>query len=170
MKPACYGIIAAAVLFPAALFGHGVEVYDADGETTGAAHTVRFMYSTGEPMMYAKIFLYPPSNPRTEILQSIADRNGYFSFVPDESGEWRISAEDGMGHKGEIMLSAGGVEALSGESENAAGQRGKPAPFHLLILKLFDLIPDRIHDISIRYQQLRTQHGDPYLYRWRLFR
>ena len=127
MRPACYGIIAAAVLFPAALFGHGVEVYDADGETTGAAHTVRFMYSTGEPMMYAKIFLYPPSNPRTEILQSIADRNGYFSFVPDESGEWRISAEDGMGHKGEITVAAGAAENQAAVVTGNSPGKGGPA-------------------------------------------
>jgi nickel transport protein len=131
MKPACYAIIAAAAFFPAALFAHGVEVYEVSGETAGAVRTLRFVYSTGEPMMYAKIFLYPPSSPRTEILQSIADRGGYFSFVPDEDGEWRICAEDGMGHKGEIALAAGAVEnpgaVLTGTSPGKTGiAAGKP--------------------------------------------
>ena len=131
MKPARYAIIAAAALFPAALFGHGVGVHEVSGETAGAVRTLRFMYSTGEPMMYAKIFLYPPSSPRTEVLQSIADRSGYFSFVPDEGGEWRISAEDGMGHKGEITVAAGAVEnpgtAVTGNSSGKSGPvAGKP--------------------------------------------
>jgi nickel transport protein len=145
MKPACYGIIAAAVLFPAALFGHGVEVYEAGGETAGMVHTVRFMYSTGEPMMYAKIFLYPPSSPRTEILQSIADRRGYFSFVPDENGEWRISAEDGMGHKGEITVAAGAAEnqaaAVRGNSPGKSGTAaGRKPPLPLAMVLGLSLI------------------------------
>jgi nickel transport protein len=101
---------------------------------TGAAgfgtETVRFMYSTGEEMAYTLVRVYAPSKPAVEILQSITDRNGYYSFVPDEEGEWRITAEDDMGHKGEIKLIAGS----SGEAVTAAGggTGGVPMTFRVL--------------------------------------
>jgi nickel transport protein len=102
---------AALFLLPAALFGHGVEVREA-GAPEGL-RAVEFRYSTGEPMMYAKIRLFPPSRPETEILQTITDRRGFFYFLPDEPGPWRIEAEDGMGHKGKITVSvAGGGEGV----------------------------------------------------------
>jgi nickel transport protein len=122
----------AAVLFllPAALFGHGVEVYDT-GAPAGL-RTVQFRYSTGEPMMYAKIKLFPPSRPETEILQTVADRRGFFCFLPDEPGSWRVEAEDGMGHKGTITVSvAEGGEGISppagrGASGGSGSAAGKP--------------------------------------------
>jgi uncharacterized GH25 family protein len=51
-------------------------------------------------MLFAKVKVFPPSSPDAPARESIADRNGYFSFVNDEPGEWRLTAEDGMGHKG----------------------------------------------------------------------
>jgi uncharacterized GH25 family protein len=96
--------VMAALLFPAMLAAHGVEVSHVTGVQT---ETVRFMYSTGEAMSFAIIRTYAPSRPDIETVQSITDRNGYFSFVPDEEGEWLVSAEDGMGHKGSITVAVG---------------------------------------------------------------
>jgi hypothetical protein len=124
-------ILAAFFLFPEAAVGHGVEVYDITDNTPGVTRTVHFKYSTGEPMMYAIIKLYPPSKPEVEILQSITDRNGYFSFVPDEDGEWLITAEDGMGHKGTITLTV--------EQEAAAGTAAAKSKTPLVIRIVFGL-------------------------------
>lgn len=110
--------LGAGIFLPGSIHAHGVEVYDATGEGTPAV--VRFMYSTGEPMMYAKVKLYPPSRPDVESLQSVTDRKGIFSFIPDEEGEWRIDAEDGMGHRGTITLFvAPGIPETA--AETAAG-------------------------------------------------
>jgi nickel transport protein len=97
-----------ALLFPAILAAHGVEPSVATGTTGFGTETVRFIYSTGEEMAYTLVRVYAPSGPGTEILQSITDRNGYYSFVPDEEGEWRITAEDDTGHRGEIKLTVAG--------------------------------------------------------------
>ena len=124
-EAAAFGVVFLAALFcaPAALFAHGVEVDRLSRAGTGAVETVRFAYTTGEPMMYAKIRLYPPSQPEVDIYQGLADRNGLFSFMPDEAGLWRVSAEDGMGHKGEITLETAGGGAGAG---TAGGRGGKP--------------------------------------------
>jgi nickel transport protein len=109
LKPApLLVLLAAALVFPAALAAHGVEVSLVTGETELGGETVRFMYSTGEEMSFAIIRIFAPSRPDVETLQSLTDRNGYFSFIPDEPGEWRVSAEDDMGHRGEIRINVGG--------------------------------------------------------------
>jgi nickel transport protein len=77
-------------------------------------------------MMYAKVKLFPPSSPETEVLSGIADRRGFFCFMPDEAGEWRLEAEDGMGHKGTIAIRAGAPGA-SGESAGSSPPGGKPS-------------------------------------------
>ncbi|MDR2491084.1 MAG: hypothetical protein LBD20_06750 [Spirochaetaceae bacterium] len=118
-------VLAALLLIPAAVWAHGV---DTARVTAGAAETVRFTYTTGEPMMYAQIRLYPPSSPETDVYQSLADRNGLFSFTPDEAGAWRVTAEDGMGHKGEITVEAAGAvgEAAGGGAAGVSAGGAKP--------------------------------------------
>ncbi|MDR1615293.1 MAG: hypothetical protein LBS26_07005, partial [Campylobacteraceae bacterium] len=69
---------AAALLLPAFLFSHGVEV----SEAQNSAKVIRFSYSDNTPMMYAKVKLYPPSNPKIETVKSLTDKNGFFAFVP----------------------------------------------------------------------------------------
>jgi uncharacterized GH25 family protein len=113
-----------ALLFPAMLFAHGVEISLATN--TVPIETVRFMYSTGEAMSVAIIRVYAPSKPEVETVQSITDRNGYFSFVPDEAGQWQITAEDGMGHKGAIMVSTeNGAAGENPRAEMAPGVTSK---------------------------------------------
>lgn len=99
-----FAILGAGIVFPGKMYAHGVEVYDLTGDSERAAGIACFKYSTGEPMMYAKVKLYPPSRPDVESLQSVTDRNGVFCFIPDEAGEWRADAEDGMGHKGTVII------------------------------------------------------------------
>ncbi|MDR1319520.1 MAG: hypothetical protein LBJ90_07835 [Treponema sp.] len=131
-RPALFVFLAPglALLFPVILAAHGVESSIAAGAAGFGTGTVRFMYSTGEEMAFTLVRVYAPSRPDTETVQSITDRNGYYSFVPDEEGEWRITAEDDAGHKGEIKLTvtaSGGAAAVSG---------GTPPPALRVILGL----------------------------------
>ncbi|MDR2094952.1 MAG: hypothetical protein LBP76_05465 [Treponema sp.] len=129
-----------ALLFPAILAAHGVEVSVATGTTGLGTESVRFMYSTGEEMSFALVRVYPPSKPDTEIVQSITDRNGYYSFVPDEEGEWRITAEDDMGHKGEITLTAAGGGNAGVENAVSAGSASGGTPLALRVILGLSLI------------------------------
>lgn len=111
----------AGFLLPGGLFAHGVEVYDVSGSGDPPPLTVHFTYSTGEPMMFAKIRLFAPSRPGTEVLSSLTDRKGRFSFVPDEEGDWIVEASDNMGHQGSITVTA------AGSTDEAAAETGPPA-------------------------------------------
>ena len=115
-------LLAAPWVLPAAAFAHGVEVSEATGHV--AIRTARFMYSTGEPMLFAKIKVFTPSRPDAPAQETIADLNGYFSFVPFENGDWRLTAEDGMGHKGEIIIAVAddGAETAAAEDLNEAAR------------------------------------------------
>jgi nickel transport protein len=102
------------------------------------------MYSTGEEMSFAIVRIFAPSRPDVETLQSLTDRNGYFSFIPDEEGEWRISAEDDMGHKGEIRINAAGSGNAGTTGAVSGGTAKTPLVLRLilglsLILNIFVL-------------------------------
>jgi nickel transport protein len=130
---------AAGLWFPVSLFAHGVEVYDISGSTDKPVSTVHFTYSTGEPMAFTKVKVYPPAHPEQEILFSLTDRNGLFSFTPDEPGEWRLEAADDMGHQGSITLQSSAQEAQAPEKK-ADGKAPLPLRMVLglsLILNIF---------------------------------
>jgi hypothetical protein len=100
-------------------------------------------------MSFAKVKIFPPSTAEknAESLVSITDRKGLFSFIPDEEGEWRVSAEDGLGHQGSITvytgLTAGALPAAPAVSPGS--YRGRlPLPVGIilglsLILNIFAL-------------------------------
>ncbi|MDR1586049.1 MAG: hypothetical protein LBS57_01190 [Treponema sp.] len=100
---------------PVTVFAHGVDIADMTGLQD--VRTVKFSYTDGTPMLFAKVKVFPPSSPDAPAQESIADRDGCFSFVPFEDGPWRLTAEDGMGHKGEITVT------VAGETETEAGAR-----------------------------------------------
>jgi nickel transport protein len=104
---------------PATAFAHGVDISEATGRVD--LRTIRCMYSTGEPMLFAKIRVFAPSRPDASAQESVADLNGYFSFAPFEAGDWRLIAEDGMGHRGEII-----VAVDDGEAPAEAASTGAP--------------------------------------------
>ncbi|GHV82945.1 hypothetical protein AGMMS50212_02850 [Spirochaetia bacterium] len=108
-------VLAFGVFLPSTVFSHGVDVYNVSSEKQ-AVQTVYFRYSTGEPVSFAKVKLFPPSmaEKNIESLVSITDRNGLYSFVPDEDGAWRVDVEDGMGHAASISI------ALNASEKNAA--------------------------------------------------
>jgi nickel transport protein len=123
------------VLLPAAVFAHGVEISDLTGQA--GVRTLRFMYSDGEAMLFASVKVYPPSTPEVTVQETMTDRDGYFSFVPFENGSWRITVEDGMGHKGEVVVAVASVgetgETEAGTARNAAPSGKLPRPFAVLL-------------------------------------
>jgi nickel transport protein len=120
---------AAALLLPEFLFAHGVEV----SEVEKSAKVVRFSYSDGEPMMYAKVMLYSPSSAKVETLKSLTDKNGVFAFVADEKGEWRVAAQDGLGHKGEIVVNALEISANAEVKQSAKNTQNASKLFRVIL-------------------------------------
>lgn len=71
------------------------------------AQAVEFYYATGEPMAYATMRLFAPSDPAVPFLDGRADRLGRFAFLPSEPGAWTVEAGDGDGHTLRVSVDAG---------------------------------------------------------------
>ncbi|GHV51111.1 hypothetical protein AGMMS49579_05830 [Spirochaetia bacterium] len=121
------------ILFlPASAFAHGVDISDVTGRT--GVRTIRFGYTDGEYMLFAKVKVYAPSAPDAAVQESMTDRDGYFSFVPFEDGDWQLSAEDGMGHKGEIVITvADGTAQGMADVPNTSSSGKLPRPIAIVL-------------------------------------
>ncbi|MDR2803098.1 MAG: hypothetical protein LBB22_02270 [Treponema sp.] len=113
-------LLTAALFIPAKAFAHGVDISDVTGQA--GVRTVRFGYTDGESMLFATVKVYPPSTPDATVQESMTDRDGYFSFVPFESGDWRLTAEDGMGHRGEIIITVSDETAATVQNAAPSGK------------------------------------------------
>lgn len=87
-------ILVVIFIYPGSLYAHGV-VYEIKNDK---AVIIKVGYDDGEPMIYAKVKIFPPADRKTEYQNGRTDKNGCFSFLPDQSGEWKITVSDGMGH------------------------------------------------------------------------
>jgi nickel transport protein len=93
------------LLFPSQAPAHGVE-----GTVQPGGLAVACRYGSGEPMSYAKVTVLPPEASQP-FQVGYTDKNGRFCFYPDSLGEWRLTADDGMGHLLEIKVPVKDLEA-----------------------------------------------------------
>jgi len=91
--------------FSAQVLAHGVE-----GTVQPGGLAVVCQYSSGEPMSYAKVTILSPGTSQP-FQVGHADKNGRFCFYPDALGEWRVTADDGMGHRLEVKVPVTDLEA-----------------------------------------------------------
>lgn len=59
---------------------------------------VTAQYDDGNPISYAKVEIKGPESD-TAFQTGHTDRNGLFMFIPDGAGTWRVTVDDGLGHK-----------------------------------------------------------------------
>ncbi|MDR2710087.1 MAG: hypothetical protein LBB65_01920 [Burkholderiales bacterium] len=89
------------------------------------AEAVRFFYVGGDPMAYAAIKVFSPADDKVAYQEGFADGNGRFAFVPNATGDWRVAASDGMGHRAEAVVAH--VAATGGEGANARSEKNTSA-------------------------------------------
>ncbi|MEW6658926.1 MAG: hypothetical protein AB1424_09725 [Thermodesulfobacteriota bacterium] len=93
------------LMVPRQVLAHGVE-----GTVQPGGLAVACRYSSGEPMSYAKVTILSPGTTQPFQVGN-ADKNGRFCFYPDALGEWRVTADDGMGHHLEVKVPVTDPEA-----------------------------------------------------------
>ncbi len=57
-----------------------------------------FHYADGNALSYAEVKVWAPDDDQVEFQNGRTDKNGRFSFAPDQEGIWRIEINDGLGH------------------------------------------------------------------------
>jgi nickel transport protein len=101
----------------------------------GTAVTVESFYTDKEPLQYAEVLVFSPSDRKVEYQNGRTDRNGRFAFFPDRQGTWRMEVSDGMGHRmtADIEVTAP-AEPDTGSGSGSAGE-GETQPGDSVPLK-----------------------------------
>jgi nickel transport protein len=68
------------------------------------AAIVRAAYGGSEPVPFAKVEVFAPGADRQQFLLGTTDKRGYFSFVPESGGNWRVVVDDEEGHRREAAV------------------------------------------------------------------
>jgi nickel transport protein len=82
-------------------WGHELEVKT---QLAAPAVIVHATYAGTEPVPFAKIQIFSPADPSKEFQAANTDKRGYFSFVPEGSGSWKVVIDDELGHRKEIAI------------------------------------------------------------------
>ena len=86
------------------------------------AVVVRARYGASEPLEFAAVELLSPGTPRQASNRGRTDARGYFSFVPDRAGEWKVLVDDEMGHRIERAI------PVPPDFERSSAEAAGPAP------------------------------------------
>lgn len=89
------------LLWPVTSLAHGVTISCREGR----AMIIEAAYDDGEPMEYVKARVTGPDGKTFQVGNT--DGHGRFAWVPDRSGQWTVTAADGMGHKAMAKVQAG---------------------------------------------------------------
>ena len=113
-------LVAAGILYLSNIaWAHGVAY-----EMVETSPTVTFKsgFSSGEPISYGQVLVYAPDNTEVEFQNGRTDKNGVFSFLPDQPGVWKVEVDGGLGHK--LIFD---VE-VAGSDKNELAAHKKEAP------------------------------------------
>lgn len=80
--------------------------HDLEVTVTMAAPAVvlRAAYGGAEAVSFAKVQVFAPAAPGEEYQTGMTDRRGYFGFVPEAGGAWRVVIDDEEGHRREVTV------------------------------------------------------------------
>lgn len=94
----------AAVVFLTVIAGAWAHDIEAAVQMAAPAVIVKVSYAGTEPVAFAKVQVYSPGGGTTEFQTGLTDKRGYFSFVPDGAGDWRLVVDDEEGHRREVPV------------------------------------------------------------------
>ncbi len=126
----------------------------------GTAVTVESFYSDKEPMQYAEVLVFSPSDRKVEYQNGRTDKNGRFAFFPDRQGTWRIEVGDGMGHlmKADIEVTATDGPG-TGSGNGPASEREMPAGASVPLKAAFGV--SLIANVALILRALKTGKKRP---------
>jgi nickel transport protein len=97
------------------LLAHDIEIRV---RLTAPSVVARAAYAGSDPVSFAEVAVHKPGL-ETEYQTGRTDRNGYFAFVPDGPGSWRIIVDDELGHRTEKTVDVPSPFESNGEAVGA---------------------------------------------------
>lgn len=85
---------------------------------------IEALYDDGSPMAYCDVEVFRPGEPGEAFQVGSADPMGRFAFVPDTSGTWTATVDDGMGHMARAEIAIGQDEITAGPTPISGRLRG----------------------------------------------
>jgi len=119
---------------PRFCLGHGVE-----HEIFAVGTGIKARYSDETPMAYCDVAIFTPDDLDSEYQTGTTDRNGCFAFVPDTSGVWRVTVDDGMGHLLTAEISVDSLQVASTKARHGGDRLSSVVVGISVIFGLFGL-------------------------------
>ena len=108
-------IAALCLLLPAELRAHGLtaEIVSSDRSVI-----VKCAYTNGDPAQ-AEVLVHSPADATRYFAIIRTDHSGVAQFEPDVAGQWRLTVDDGLGHRASLRFTVD----EDGASETPKGVR-----------------------------------------------
>lgn len=90
-----------ALVLAASLSAHELEL---SVTLAAPAAIVRAAYGGSEPVQFAKVQVFTPGTHSQQFVGGTTDRRGFFCFVPDHGGNWRVRVDDEEGHRRDVVV------------------------------------------------------------------
>jgi nickel transport protein len=102
----CFLRVVAPCVFLAGILPAVARAHELDASVTlvAPAVVIRAAYGGSDPVPFAKVQVFAPSPSKEQFQTGVTDRRGYFSFVPEGPGSWRVVIDDEEGHRREIQV------------------------------------------------------------------
>ncbi len=82
------------------------------------AVTVHAYFTKTSPLVDAYVEVFSPGNEEA-FQKGHTDKHGFFTFRPDENGNWKVSVDDGMGHFDRVTVEVSDKFFMNEESIKA---------------------------------------------------
>jgi nickel transport protein len=104
------------ILLASSAAAHELGIYVHE---SGQAVVMRASYGGHDPARNARIAVFAPDAPEPAFQIGQTDLNGFFSFVPDQPGEWVVQVDDETGHRERTTVTVGDEAAASVEAPHS---------------------------------------------------
>ncbi len=97
-----FTFITALLFFSTAnIMAHGVHV---DVSLQYPVVITKSYYSANQPLKWADIKIYSPDNAEEPYQTGKTGQAGYFAFIPNRAGDWKVIIDDLQGHRKETII------------------------------------------------------------------
>ena len=79
--------------------GHAIRHERWEGATS-----IRWLFDDGRPVKSCKVVVFAPGSDGTPYQEGLTDLNGSFAFTPNTNGRWKVTVDDGQGHRVDVFM------------------------------------------------------------------
>jgi hypothetical protein len=118
-------LFALALVLAATAVSAGIcAAHGARCDVIAGAAAIKAYYDNGSPMAFCDTEIFRPGDDSEAFHMGSTDCHGTFGFVPDTTGTWKVTVDDGMGHMARAEVVVGPDRVSGGGSESVGRAQG----------------------------------------------